>query len=246
LKRGARASAHNNNSKLRFTMAEPAELVTDAPVKKESTPAQKDFQRKVRREAYLTSGFENETDKNRMVEAFHSAVWPKLSDLGWNKVSANTKVNMGESLLVDTHFYFFAIQLTDGDKTRFESPDKTNSFDRITDILSHVKANKSLAEVAKALKASLKGQFDDEVQSFIRRPRLQANLQHNRRGKLPKTRNKLRARQGALVPGELMAAWKYGGREFPKRSSQIGPQHQATKIPVAGSYLDPKQEGGEL
>jgi hypothetical protein len=37
-------------------------------------------------------------------------------------------------------------------------------------------------------------------------------------------------------------SWKNGGREYPKRASNIGPDYQVDIIPLAGTYLDQKEK----
>jgi hypothetical protein len=36
-------------------------------------------------------------------------------------------------------------------------------------------------------------------------------------------------------------SWKNGGREYPKRSSNVGPEYQVHSIPLAGTYHDQKE-----
>jgi hypothetical protein len=36
-------------------------------------------------------------------------------------------------------------------------------------------------------------------------------------------------------------SWKNGGREYPKRASNVGPEYQVDSIPLAGTYQDQKE-----
>lgn len=36
-------------------------------------------------------------------------------------------------------------------------------------------------------------------------------------------------------------SWKNGGREYPKRASNLGPDYQVASIPLAGTYKDQKE-----
>ena len=136
-------------------------------------------------------------------------------------------------------------------------------MDRITDVLSHVKSDDSLALVASALQAALGGAAandddDDEMmeildEGFSSRPQLQASpppgAVRQRRRSLPIKTNKRGASQSRSMVGSPKSvdidSWKYGGREFSKKSSQVGPQHQATKLPKAGSLNDKKNLGSD-
>jgi hypothetical protein len=64
---------------------------SNAAEKKQPTPVQKAFQRKVKRETYLTSGFESARDKNRMIDLFYTEIWPQLQELGWDKVGTGVQ-----------------------------------------------------------------------------------------------------------------------------------------------------------
>ena len=37
-------------------------------------------------------------------------------------------------------------------------------------------------------------------------------------------------------------SWKNGGREYPKRASNVGPEYQVDIIPLAGTYEDQKED----
>jgi hypothetical protein len=88
-------------------------MMADSNAKKRAphTSAQKAFQRKVKRDSYLSSGFDDETEKTRMIEIFDSVVWPKLVLLGWEKVgrrsSSTTAALVSVELLLTINIFIF-------------------------------------------------------------------------------------------------------------------------------------------
>jgi hypothetical protein len=119
-------------------------------------------------------------------------------------------------------------------------------LDRIIDIFSHIKHNASSNEELMNMAAEIAktaSENDDKGEDDL----MDISDTENVSG-APKTPTKRHARQlpkskkPSNTPTSPDMSWKDGGREFPKRCSQIGPQHQATRIPKAGSYTDKRNE----
>lgn len=53
-----------------------------------------------------------------------------------------------------------------------------------------------------------------------------------------KRKNPVRQKKEETKP-PVDLSWKYGGRNFPKKTSQVGPEYQVSEIPTASTDLDP-------
>ena len=62
---------------------------------------EKHLKRKQSLEASVTLGLGYGKKKQRHVEAFYSAVWPVLKDVGWSLVSAHVVHNYGRVLMIE-------------------------------------------------------------------------------------------------------------------------------------------------
>jgi hypothetical protein len=121
----------------------------------------------------------------------------------------------------------------DESRFRFDSADKTASFDRIFDLFAYImraKNDDSLGKIASEIIAA--SHTSDEDEAVVYRHSLQVNPPSHHQ-KLAKNKPQL-----MTSPSSVEMSWKNGGREFPKRSSQVGPQHQATKLPKPGSFKE--------
>jgi hypothetical protein len=63
-----------------------------------------------------------------------------------------------------------------------------------------------------------------------------ASIARPRRRAVPKTPK--RESSGSSM---IDLSWKNGGREYPKRASNIGLEYQVDSIPLAGTYQDQKE-----
>lgn len=51
----------------------------------------------------------------------------------------------------------------------------------------------------------------------------------------------MKKRESSGSSSMIDLSWKNGGREYPKRSSNVGPEYQVHSIPLAGTYQDQKE-----
>jgi hypothetical protein len=57
----------------------------------------------------------------------------------------------------------------------------------------------------------------------------------------PRRREKPKAKRESSGSNMIDVSWKNGGREYPKRASNVGPEYQVDSIPLAGTYRDQKE-----
>jgi hypothetical protein len=113
-----------------------------------------------------------------------------------------------------------------------ESTGKKNRdyYDRIKDVIDRFlkRRNDKESAVADAFlvdREEYGKKENDETASRPRRPTAGASRSGGRSG----------GGRPSLSGGILDLSWKDGGTTYPKRSSQIGEEYQATEIPAAGS-----------
>jgi hypothetical protein len=94
-------------------------------------------------------------------------------------------------------------------------------FVRIKDVIEHINQQKKSTEHINQQKKSAESTAADRYRSA-------KSKQEARRLRLPK-----KVEYGSP---KVDLSWKDGGKRFPKKTSSVGDDYQATSIPVAGSF----------
>ncbi|KAL7557159.1 hypothetical protein ACA910_002439 [Epithemia clementina (nom. ined.)] len=169
-----------------------------------------DDRRRSKNEARLTTGIGKPKEKIRNLEIFWGNIWPKLEEAGWTKID-------GEGAQIGcVTFLPKGSSIDDRD-----GPATGERYDRIRDVLDRLDEGRSQTEAAIAnLYHSLQtGASEKQPTNTVRGTPANRSARHN-----------------VLLSPKIDLSWKDGGRNFPRKKSQIGDDYQVSKLPKAGTF----------
>lgn len=105
-------------------------------------------------------------------------------------------------------------------------------YDRIKDVIDRVLEGRN--EEEKKIAELYSAEFSDDEVTRLRSTR--RSVPTTSTSSTPEKRAATKRGRPSLTGNTLDLSWKDGGSLYPKRSSQVGDEYQATDIPAAGSY----------
>ena len=108
---------------------------------------------------------------------------------------------------------------------------ETDRYDRVRDVLDRLEEGRSQTEAAIAnLYRTLQHQNEDD-------PAIPNNTTTTTpTSALASPTNRPSARHNVLLSPKMDLSWKDGGRNFPRKSSQIGADYQVLELPKVGTF----------
>lgn len=162
------------------------------------------------KEAILTAGMGYGKRKRESLAAFWSIVWPRLEIIGWKRVNGSGN---DEGAMT----FFGGVAFTKSGK-QFPM-----QYDKIKSVLDRLEesADKDEAEIFEAFR---------EIVPIVEPQPLPIS-----RPKRGTRRPRLSVSRPVEDESEIDTSWKDGGSLYPKKSSEVGPRHQVSFLPPAGS-----------
>jgi hypothetical protein len=105
------------------------------------------------------------------------------------------------------------------------------NYDRIRSVIDRLLERRNAAESAIA-----EAHLIPMENLVMKKKRLTPSIARPRRRAEPK-----KPKRESSGSNMIDLSWKNGGREYPKRASNIGPDYQVDSIPLAGTYQEQKE-----
>ena len=199
-----------------------------------------DFRRKLKHEAYVTSGCGKNKEKIRTVETFWNTVWPALeTKLGWTKV---------KGVAEEVGMIYFRPASGDREFTRIRDVlDLLKRGDPVVPEIGEIWASYETElerrrlmddQTASKKKATDDMDFEKDVTASPSSTSL-GTSSSTRRARASAASKKLQesdTEERDQVKRANDLSWKEGGKSFPRRSSSVGSRYQVTYLPAAGTY----------
>ena len=107
-------------------------------------------------------------------------------------------------------------------------------YDRIKDVIDRILEGRN--EEEKKIADLYSAEFSDDEVTRLKSSRRSVPTSTTSTTSTPEKRASSKRGRLSLTGNTIDLSWKDGGSLYPKRSSQVGDEFQATNIPPAGSY----------
>eukprot|EP00429_Kryptoperidinium_foliaceum_P009923 CAMPEP_0176004792 /NCGR_PEP_ID=MMETSP0120_2-20121206/1875_1 /TAXON_ID=160619 /ORGANISM="Kryptoperidinium foliaceum, Strain CCMP 1326" /LENGTH=546 /DNA_ID=CAMNT_0017337483 /DNA_START=85 /DNA_END=1725 /DNA_ORIENTATION=- len=222
---------HEKNASDAESKSEPQGSAVGSAKEAELEAALK-LQKRARNEAFLTAGCGYTKKKSRLLSAFWGTMWKELERAGWKKIDGT-----GDK---EGSMRFFPPVPKDKnfDDVAKEGRRGKDYYDRIVDVIGRVKRGRNNDE-KRAFELFHKV-YDTEEK---RKPRLTALGKRRRKSPSSAASTGSGSEDEPIVslrrkqpPMTMDLSWKSGGTLYPKASSRVGDEFQATHIPATGTH----------